>query len=72
MVAGTQVRTGQAKAHAIRLGGREIPVLIPSRSDPRLRLAMVIVSLQVLRQTVLHFKPSIAQISAIFRRSSAV
>jgi len=33
---------------------------------------MVIVSLQVLRQTVLHFKLSIAQISAIFRRSSAV
>jgi Na+-translocating ferredoxin:NAD+ oxidoreductase RnfD subunit len=37
-------------------------VVWPQRSDPRLRLALVIISLQVLGQTVLHFKLSIAQI----------
>lgn len=45
------------RARAVR-----IPVVLPSRSDPRLRLAVVIISLQVLGQTVLHFKLSIAQI----------
>ena len=62
MVAGPQVGAGQTKTPAIRLGGREIPVVLPSPNDPRLRLAMVIISLQVLGQTVLHFKLSIAQI----------
>lgn len=39
-----------------------IPVVLPKWSDPRLRLAVVIISLQVLGQTVLGFKVSIAQI----------
>jgi len=37
-------------------------VILPSRSDPRLKLSAVIVALQVLGQTVLDFKVSIAQI----------
>ncbi|MGI8624021.1 MAG: hypothetical protein ACR2NB_11185 [Solirubrobacteraceae bacterium] len=42
--------------------GRSIPVVLPNRHDPRLKLSAVIVTLQVLGQTVLGFKVSIAQI----------
>lgn len=51
-----------AHSRVLRLGGREIPVVLPKRSDPRLRLSAVIITLQVLGQTVLDFKLSIAQI----------
>ncbi|MDP8961062.1 MAG: RnfABCDGE type electron transport complex subunit D, partial [Actinomycetota bacterium] len=44
------------------LRGRDIPVILPSRRDPRLRLAAVLLTVQVLGQTVLDFKLSIAQI----------
>ncbi|MFN2607460.1 MAG: hypothetical protein ABR511_06125 [Acidimicrobiales bacterium] len=44
------------------IGGQDIPVVLPSRRDPRLRLSAVIITLQVLGQTVLGFKLSIAQI----------
>ncbi len=44
------------------LGGRRIRVVPPSRRDPRLKLSAVIITLQVLGQTVLGFKVSIAQI----------
>ena len=46
----------------LRLGGRTIPVVLPNRHDPRLKLSAVIIALQVLGQTVLEFKVSIAQI----------
>ena len=46
----------------IRIRGREVPVVLPNRRDPRLRLSAVICTLQVLGQTVLDFKLSIAQI----------
>jgi len=39
-----------------------VPVVLPKWNDPRLKLTVVIVSLQVLGQTVLGFKVSIAQI----------
>ena len=39
-----------------------IPVVLPRRGDPRLRLSAVIISLQVLGQAGLNFKVSIAQI----------
>ena len=39
-----------------------VPVELPKLNDPRLKLAVVIISLQVLGQTVLGFKVSIAQI----------
>ena len=47
---------------ALRLGGTDYPVLLPSLRDPRLHLAGVIVSLQVLGQVAFDFRLSIAQI----------
>lgn len=44
------------------IGRRRIPVILPNRRDPRLKLSAVIITLQVLGQTVLGFKVSIAQI----------
>ncbi|MGH7687505.1 MAG: RnfABCDGE type electron transport complex subunit D [Candidatus Dormibacteria bacterium] len=49
-------------APTFRLGTREIKVIKPSIRDVRLRLAAVIISLQVLGQTLLGFKISVAQI----------
>ena len=46
----------------ITLGGRQYPLLLPKLTDPRLQLASIIVTLQVLGQTVLDFELSIAQI----------
>src|SRR5918994_3879013 len=45
-----------------RIRGTCYPVLLPKRSDPRLHLAAVIVSLQVLGQVAFDFRLSIAQI----------
>ena len=42
--------------------GRPYPVLLPKLSDPRLHLAAVIVSLQVIGQVGFHFELSISQI----------
>src|SRR5512141_1697749 len=42
--------------------GTPYPVLLPKLSDPRLHLAAVITSLQVLGQVEFHFRVSIAQI----------
>ena len=53
---------GRPPSRFIRLAGRELPLILPSWRDPRLHLAAVIVSLQVLGQTVLRFQLSIAQI----------
>jgi hypothetical protein len=47
---------------SLRLGSREVPVVLPRLNDPRLRLALVITSLQVLGQVAFNFKVSIAQI----------
>jgi hypothetical protein len=49
-------------AHHLRVRGRIIPVVLPTWNDPRLRLAAVLISLQVLGQVGLRFKLSIAQI----------
>src|SRR6187455_36933 len=46
----------------VRIRGTAYPVLLPSWRDPRLHLASVIVSLQVLGQTAFDFRLSIAQI----------
>ncbi len=46
----------------LKLGRRRIPVILPRRGDPRLKISAVIVALQVLGQTALDFKLSIAQI----------
>jgi Na+-translocating ferredoxin:NAD+ oxidoreductase RnfD subunit len=47
---------------SVRLFGRLYPVLLPSLHDPRLHVAAVLLTLQVLGQTVLNFRLSIAQI----------
>ena len=53
---------GAPPARSVRWGGREVPVVLPTWRDPRLHLAAIIVSLQVLGQSVLRFELSIAQI----------
>src|SRR3954469_19394057 len=47
---------------ALRIRGTSYPVLLPTIRDPRLHLAAVIVSLQVLGQAAFGFDLSIAQI----------
>src|SRR3954449_1309621 len=42
--------------------GRRLSVVLPSARDPRLHVAAVVVTLQVLGQTVLGFELSVAQI----------
>lgn len=42
--------------------GQRIPVVLPNRRDPRLKLSAVVMTLHVLGQTLLDFKVSIAQI----------
>ncbi len=54
-----------------RRGSRR-PVVGPDFRDPRLHVALVIVSLQVLGQTVLHFSVSIAQILAAVVTSALI
>src|SRR5207245_3319877 len=46
----------------VNIRGREYPVLLPSLRDPRMHVAAVLVTLQVLGQTVLGFRLSVAQI----------
>src|SRR3990172_3963676 len=46
----------------VRIRGTPYPVVLPTLRDPRLHLAAVIVSLQVLGQTAFDFRLSIAQI----------
>ena len=51
-----------ASRPVIRIRGTAYPVLLPTVRDPRLHLAAVIISLQVLGQTSFDFSLSIAQI----------
>ena len=51
-----------AVARTVRLGTRAYPVVLPSARDPRLHLAMVIVSIHVLGQTALGFRVSVPQL----------
>ena len=51
-----------AQAPSVRIRGTTYPVLLPKLRDPRLHLAAVIVTLQVLGQTAFDFDLSIAQI----------
>ena len=46
----------------LRIHGTAYPVLLPTVRDPRLHLAAVIISLQILGQTAFGFQLSIAQI----------
>jgi Na+-translocating ferredoxin:NAD+ oxidoreductase RnfD subunit len=55
---------GGPKRRYVRIRGREYQVVLPSIRDPRLHVAAVLLTLQVLGQTVLGFRLSIAQILA--------
>jgi hypothetical protein len=50
------------KRRGARLFGREYAVVLPSFRDPRMHVAAVLITLQVLGQTVLGFRLSVAQI----------
>jgi hypothetical protein len=50
------------KRRSVRIRGCEYPILLPSIRDPRLHVAAVLLTLQVLGQTVLDFRLSVAQI----------
>src|SRR5438045_7342838 len=58
----TTSRLPERKGRSVRLFGRNYPVLLPSLRDPRLHVAAVLLTLQVLGQTVLDFRLSVAQI----------
>src|SRR4026208_2327152 len=46
----------------LRIGRTDYPVLLPTIRDPRLHLAAIIITLQVLGQVAFDFRLSIAQI----------
>ena len=48
--------------HAVCIAGRRLPIVLPSRTDPRLHLAMVITTVQILGQVAFEFDLSLAQI----------
>src|SRR5207248_5704647 len=58
----TTSRLPERKGRSVRLFGRNYPVLLPSLRDPRLHVAAVLLTLQMLGQKVLDFRLSIAQI----------
>ena len=58
----TEVLAPPTHGPSIDLFGRTYPVALPRRGDPRLAVAAVIISVQILGQTVLGFNLSIAQI----------
>jgi hypothetical protein len=62
MTATEAITTTRTPPRALRVRGRSYPVVLPSLRDPRLHLASVIITVQVLGQTAFHFDLSIAQI----------
>lgn len=55
---------GPRRSRSLRVAGRSYPVLLPSIRDPRLHIASVLLSVQVLGQVSLGFELSIPQILA--------
>ena len=53
-----------ASSHALTLGQRSYPVVLPSVRDPRLHVAAVIISIHVLGQVALGFRVTVPQILA--------
>jgi hypothetical protein len=62
--ASSHARPAGAKRRTVRIRGRDYLVILPSIRDPRLHVAAVLLTLQLLGQTVLGFRLSIAQILA--------
>ncbi|MDQ3640145.1 MAG: hypothetical protein M3450_01435, partial [Actinomycetota bacterium] len=61
MTAPAVTAPARPKPH-VTLRGQKIPVVLPSRRDPRFKLSSVVITLHVLGQTLLDWKVSIAQI----------
>jgi hypothetical protein len=63
-----------AAAHqpSLRIRGTSYPIVLPKVRDPRLHLAAVIITLQVLGQTVFDFNLSIAQILVSLATCAAI
>src|SRR5437660_12223109 len=61
-VPGEGLRRGVPRRRSVRIRGREYPGLLPSARDPRLHVAAVLLTLQVLGQTVLDCRLPAAQI----------
>ncbi len=59
---GAHAATAPGSGLTLTIRGRTYPVVLPKLSDPRLHLAAVITTLQVLGQAVFAFRLSIAQI----------
>src|SRR3954449_9506495 len=51
-------------AHTLTLGRSPYPVVLPSLRDPRLHVAVVIITIHVLGQVALNFQLSVPQILA--------
>jgi Na+-translocating ferredoxin:NAD+ oxidoreductase RnfD subunit len=62
MTAPAPARPAPTPSRQLTVRGQQIPVVLPNRRDPRLKLSTVVITLHVLGQTVLDFKVSIAQI----------
>jgi hypothetical protein len=62
----------ETAAPELKIGGHRTPVVPPCWGDPRLKLAAVLLTVQVLGQTVLDFNLSIAQILVTIGVSAAV
>src|SRR5713226_1778791 len=58
----SELTLSQTRGLSLTIHGRPYPVLLPKLNDPRLHLAAVITTLQVLGQAAFHFRLSIAQI----------
>jgi Na+-translocating ferredoxin:NAD+ oxidoreductase RnfD subunit len=58
----TATRTAPTPSRHISVRGEQIPVVLPNRRDPRLKLSTIVITIHVLGQTLLDFKVSIAQI----------
>jgi hypothetical protein len=56
------VVTASDTGPSLRVGSRQLPVILPTLSDPRLHLAAVIITIHVLGQVALGFHVSIVQI----------
>jgi Na+-translocating ferredoxin:NAD+ oxidoreductase RnfD subunit len=61
-----------AAARTVRLGSTVYPVVLPSVRDPRLHLAMVILSIHVLGQAALGFRASVPQIVSAILASALI
>ncbi len=69
---GEHRRPSAKKRRSVRIRGREYPVFLPSLRDPRLHVAAVLLTLQVLGQTVLDFRLSVAQILACLAAGASI